>query len=41
MKKIFLSLFALLVAGISVFGFLRYRDYDSLKKQLMKSIMQV
>ncbi|MBC6977324.1 TipC family immunity protein [Streptococcus cristatus] len=30
----FLSLFVLLVAGISVFGFLRYRDYDSLKNPI-------
>ena len=34
MKKIFLSLFVLLVAGICVFGFLRYRDYDSLKNPI-------
>ena len=34
MKKIFLSLFALLVVGICVFGFLRYRDYDSLKNPI-------
>ena len=34
MKKIILSLFALLVAGLSVFGFLRYRDYDPLKNPI-------
>ena len=34
MKKIILSLFALLVAGICVFGFLRYREYDSLKNPI-------
>ena len=34
MKKIILSLFALLVAGLCVFGFLRYRDYDSLKNPI-------
>ena len=34
MKKIILSLFALLVAGFSVFVFLRYRDYDSLKNPI-------
>ena len=34
MKKFFLSLFALLVVGICVFGFLRYRDYDSLKNPI-------
>ena len=34
MKKIILSLFALLVVGICVFGFLRYRDYDSLKNPI-------
>ena len=34
MKKIFLSLFALLVVGSCVFGFLRYRDYDSLKNPI-------
>ena len=34
MKKFFLSLFALLVAGICVFGFLRYREYDSLKNPI-------
>ena len=34
MKKFFLSLFALLVVGSCVFGFLRYRDYDSLKNPI-------
>ena len=34
MKKIILSLFTLLVVGICVFGFLRYRDYDSLKNPI-------
>ena len=34
MKKTILSLFALLVAGLSVFGFLRYREYDSLKNPI-------
>ena len=34
MKKIILSLFALLIAGLSIFGFLRYRDYDSLKNPI-------
>ena len=34
MKKIFLSLFALLVVGLCAFGFLRYRDYDSLKNPI-------
>ena len=34
MKKIILSLFTLLIAGLSVFGFLRYRDYDSLKNPI-------
>ncbi|WP_247940122.1 TipC family immunity protein [Streptococcus gordonii] len=34
MKKIILSLFALLVAGLCIFGFLRYRDYDSLKNPI-------
>ena len=34
MKKIILSLFAFLVAGLSIFGFLRYRDYDSLKNPI-------
>ena len=34
MKKFFLSLFALLIAGFCVFGFLRYRDYDSLKNPI-------
>ena len=34
MKKFFLSLFSLLVVGSCVFGFLRYRDYDSLKNPI-------
>ena len=34
MKKFFLSLFALLIAGFCVFGFFRYRDYDSLKNPI-------
>lgn len=34
MKKIILSLFALLVEGLCVFGFLRYRDYGSLKNPI-------
>lgn len=34
MKKIILTLFALLVVGLCVFGFLRYRDYDSLKNPI-------
>ena len=34
MKKIILSLFTLLVAGLCAFGFLRYRDYDSLKNPI-------
>ena len=34
MKKTILSLFALLVAVLSVFGFLRYREYDSLKNPI-------
>lgn len=34
MKKIFLSLFVLLIAGLCAFGFLRYRDYDSLKNPI-------
>ena len=34
MKKIILSLFTLLIAGLCVFGFLRYRDYDSLKNPI-------
>ena len=34
MKKIILSLFALLVAGLCILGFLRYRDYDSLKNPI-------
>ena len=34
MKKFFLSLFALLLAGFCVFGFFRYRDYDSLKNPI-------
>ena len=34
MKKIILSLFVLLVAGLCIFGFLRYRDYDSLKNPI-------
>lgn len=34
MKKTILSLFVLLVAGLCIFGFLRYRDYDSLKKPI-------
>ena len=34
MKKIILSLFTLLVVGSCVFGFLRYRDYDSLKNPI-------
>lgn len=32
MKKIILSLLTLLIAGLCAFVFLRYRDYDSLKK---------
>ena len=34
MKKIILSLFALLLVGLCIFGFLRYRDYDSLKNPI-------
>jgi len=34
MKKIILSLFTLLIAGLCAFGFLRYRDYDSLKNPI-------
>ena len=34
MKKIILSLFTLLIAGLCVFGFLRYRDYNSLKNPI-------
>ena len=34
MKKFFLSLFTLLIAGLCAFGFLRYRDYDSLKNPI-------
>lgn len=34
MKKFFLSLFSLLVVGSCVFGFLRYRDYNSLKNPI-------
>lgn len=34
MKKIILSLFTLLVAGLCAFVFLRYRDYDSLKNPI-------
>ena len=34
MKKIILSLFTRLIAGLCVFGFLRYRDYDSLKNPI-------
>ena len=34
MKKIILSLFTLLIAGLCAFGFFRYRDYDSLKNPI-------
>ena len=34
MKKIILSLFTLLIAGLCSFCFLRYRDYDSLKNPI-------
>ncbi|AGK70939.1 Uncharacterised protein [Streptococcus cristatus] len=34
MKKIILSLFTLLIAVLCAFGFLRYRDYDSLKNPI-------
>ena len=34
MKKIILSLFTFLIAGLCAFGFLRYRDYNSLKNPI-------
>lgn len=34
MNKFFLSLFSLLVVGLSAFGFFRYRDYASLKNPI-------
>ena len=36
MKKIILSLFTLLIASLCIFGFLRYRDYDSLKNPIVE-----